>query len=101
MADIARKELLAGLRSLRPKLEREGVTSLVLFGSRARGENRVDSDIDVMIDIAEGRKFSLLDLAGVAHQIEDSFGLPANIFMRRSLDSEFLAEARKSGITVF
>src|SRR5437899_3136422 len=101
MADVARKELLAGLRSLRRELELEGVTSLVLFGSRARGDNRIDSDIDVMIDVAEGHKFSLLDLVGVAHRIEDNFRLPANIFMRRNLDPDFLAEARKSGIRIF
>jgi uncharacterized protein len=101
MASIARKDLLAGLRSLRPELEREGVIGLVLFGSRARGDNRLDSDIDVLIDVEEGRKFSLLDLVGVAHSIEDVFGLPANIFMRRSLDPDFLAETRKSGIKIF
>ena len=101
MADIARKDLLTGLRSLRPDLEREGVTGLLLFGARARGDNRLDSDIDVLIDVEEDRKFSLLDLVGVAHHIEDVFGLPANIFTRRSLDPDFLAEARKSGIKIF
>ena len=98
MTDLARKDLLAGLRSLRPELEREGVAGLTLFGSRARGDNRLDSDIDIMIDIEAGRKFSLLDLVGVAHHVEDVFGLPANIFMRRSVDPDFLAEARKSEI---
>src|SRR5436190_23842315 len=101
MASIAREALLAGLRSLRPELEREGVTGLVLFGSRARGDNRLDSDIDLMIEVEAGRKFSLLDLVGVAHHVEDNFGLPANIFMRRSLDRDFLAEARKSEIKIF
>jgi predicted nucleotidyltransferase len=101
MTDIARKDLLAGLRSLRSELEREGVTSVVLFGSRARGDNRLDSDIDIMIEVEKGRKFSLIDLVGVAHHIEDAFGLPANIFMRRSLDADFLAEVGKSEIRIF
>jgi hypothetical protein len=54
-----------------------------------------------MIDIEKGRKFSLIDLVGVAHHIEDVFGVPANIFMRRSLDADFLAEALKSEIKIF
>jgi predicted nucleotidyltransferase len=96
--DIARKELLAGPSFFAARARARGVAGLTLFGSRARGDNRLDSDIDIMIDIEAGRKFSLLDLVGVAHHVEDVFGLPANIFMRRSLDPDFLAEARKSEI---
>lgn len=99
--DLAREELVADLRALRPAFEREGVTAMVLFGSRARGDNRLGSDIDLMIDIAQGRKFSLLDLVGVAHTIEDHFGLPANVFMRRSLDPDFLSAARAEELKVF
>jgi predicted nucleotidyltransferase len=89
MADVAREELSASLRSPRPELEREGVTSLVLFASRPWGDTRIDSDIAVMIDVAEGRKFSSL------------VGLPASIFMRRTMDLDFLAEGRGSGLKVF
>jgi predicted nucleotidyltransferase len=74
---------------------------MVLFGSRARRDNRPDSDIDVMIDVAKGTKFSLLDLVGVAHTIEDHFGLPAHVFMRRSLDRDFLEAAREDEVEVF
>ncbi len=60
--DLDRDALLARLRALRPAFEREGITRMWLIGSRARGDNRADSDIDLMIEIDEGRKFSLLDL---------------------------------------
>ena len=42
----------------------EGVTALSIFGSRARGDARLDSDLDVLIDVDPDLRFSLLDLAG-------------------------------------
>jgi predicted nucleotidyltransferase len=101
MRDIAQDALLAELRALRPELERTGVTHVALFGSRARRDNRPDSDIDLLIEVDESRKFSLIDLVGVAQRIEDRLGLPANLFMQRSLDPAFLAEARSEQIEVF
>ena len=101
MRDIRREDLLAELAALRPALERDGVRHLTLFGSRARQDHRPDSDVDVMIEVDEAKKFSMLDVVGVAHTIEDKVGLPANIFMRRSLDQRFLESARSDLIEVF
>lgn len=101
MHDIDREELLAELRSLKSDLERRGVTRVALFGSRARRDNRPDSDVDLLIDVEEGRKFSLIDLVGIVHKVEDRTGLPANIFMRRSLEPDFLASVRNDQVPVF
>ena len=49
-----------------------GATSLRLFGSAARGESRSDSDIDLLVTLAEGR--SLLDLIGIEQDLEDLLG---------------------------
>jgi uncharacterized protein len=101
MRDLAREQLLAELRALQPELERRGVTHVVLFGSRARQDNSSSSDIDLAIDVEHDRRFSLIDLVGVGQRVEDRTGLPANIFMRRSLDSEFLAELSRDAVPVF
>lgn len=101
MGDLVRETLLAELRKLKRDLEREGVTHVALFGSRARRDNRPDSDVDLLIDIDEARKFSLIDLVGVAQKVEDHLGLSANIFMRRSLEPDFVASVRREQIPVF
>ena len=101
MRDIKREELLAELRALRPKFAQDGVTHMALFGSRARRDNRPDSDVDLLIEIDEGRKFSLLDLVGVGHIIEDNLGMPASIVMRRSITDEFAEETRNELVEVF
>lgn len=87
MREIARDELLAELRALKPQLEREGVAHLSLFGSRARGDNRPDSDVDLIVDVASGRKFGL-EAVGVFNIVENQLGLPSSIVTRRGLAND-------------
>jgi predicted nucleotidyltransferase len=96
MSDIARDTLLSELLALRPVLERKGITHVALFGSRARRDNRADSDIDLLVDIDDARAFSLLDLVGIAHDVEDRIGLPANLFARRTLTPSSLPRCAAS-----
>jgi predicted nucleotidyltransferase len=99
--DIARDQLVAELRALRPAFDADGVAHMTLFGSRSRGDNRPDSDVDLMIDVAPERKFSLLDLSGVALTVEDRIGLSGNVFLRRSAAPELVEEAARDGIAIF
>lgn len=101
MADIGRDELMADLRRLQPRLVATGVTGLALIGSRARADNRPDSDVDLLIDVDDTRKFSLLDLVGVGHIVEDETGVPANVFMRRSLSESFMRTTSRDELRVF
>ena len=94
-------EVIAKLESLRAELETEGVEHLAIFGSRARGDNSQTSDLDLLVDAAPSSKFSILNLVGVEHIVADSAGLPANAFMRRSLDSSFRNSISSDVIEVF
>jgi predicted nucleotidyltransferase len=46
-------EIISKLRAHENELRAAGVTSLALFGSAARGEQREDSDIDVVVKLSE------------------------------------------------
>jgi hypothetical protein len=48
-----------------------------VYGSVARGEAGPDSDIDILVDMDDGR--SLLDLAGLHLDLEDLLGFPVEI----------------------
>ena len=48
---------------------KRGAKNVRVFGSRARGEGGGESDIDLLVDLEEGR--SLLDLIGLEHAVED------------------------------
>ncbi|RYE58448.1 MAG: nucleotidyltransferase domain-containing protein [Rhizobiaceae bacterium] len=76
---------------------------MALFGSRARRDNRPDSDVDLVVEISEEAddNFSLLDLIGIAHIIEDNVGIEANLFMRRSLNDSFRWTVGRDQVNVF
>ncbi len=82
---MTRDEIITKLRANAEALKAEGVSKLAIFGSRARGDEREDSDLDVLIEIASDTEFSLLNLSGVALLVEDVTGLNAQVSLRRSL----------------
>jgi len=103
MRNLDREELITELRRLRPQFEGRGVTHMALFGSRARRDNRPDSDVDLIIEISDlaDEKFSLLDLAGIYGVIEDELGLESSLLMRRSLDDSFRWTVDRDQVVVF
>ena len=102
MRDLSREQLLAELRALRPEFEREGVAHMTLFGSRARGDNEPDSDIDIVVDGQEGHKFGL-EAVGVFLIIQDRLGLPSSIVPRSGLElaPDFGRTALRDAVPVF
>lgn len=100
MAELttSREAIVAKLRETAPALRAEGVTKLAIFGSRARGDARDDSDLDVLIDVDPKANFSLLNLVGIEHIVENATGLKAQASMRTSLNPR-LAERIADDIT--
>ena len=99
--ELSRNEIIASLRGLEPALRKRGVTSLAIFGSRSRGDARKDSDLDVLVEIKDDIKFSLLDLIGVQHIIKDATGLEIQAEMRRSLEPRFAERIADDIVEVF
>jgi hypothetical protein len=94
--------LLAELRALRPEFERRGVTRMALFGSRARGDNRPDSDVDLVVNIEPGRKFSMLDAIGLGHIVQDRLGLETNVtVIDKYADPKFTRNVEQDRALVF
>lgn len=101
LVELSREEIILVLRRLSPKLRALGISGLAIFGSRARGDQRQESNLDVLVEVPTTRKFSALDLVGVSHVISDELGIPANMFMRRSLDPKMEQTIRPDVVEIF
>jgi hypothetical protein len=80
---------------IRRIVSNHGGSNPFLFGSVARGEARGDSDIDLLIDLGQGR--TLFDLAAMRAELEDLLGVPIDVVATSGLEGdvrdEVLAEA--------
>jgi predicted nucleotidyltransferase len=89
------KEILDVLRKGKPYLQENfGLVSIGLFGSYAKGTQRPDSDIDVLVEFTEPR-FDFL--AGVQIYLEDRLGKPVEVIRKRKgLSERFLRRIEES-----
>jgi len=75
---------LEGLKSkIIPVLERYEVKRAGVFGSFVRGEQKEDSDIDILVEF-KGDK-SLLDLAGLKIELEENLHRKVDVLTYNSL----------------
>ena len=79
----------------------EGATALFIYGSRARGTHRPDSDLDVFVDYDPGKKFTLFNLAGVKLLIEDELNIEAHVTTRDSLHPKLKDEIERQAVRVY
>jgi len=72
MQTATNSKFLDQLEARREDLLRFGVNRVGVFGSCLRGEERADSDLDVLVDFAPGRK-TLANLVDLADFLEALF----------------------------
>lgn len=53
-----------------PLLKKNDVVKAGIFGSYARGEQKKKSDVDILIEVEKGKKFSLFDLVGLEDELK-------------------------------
>jgi predicted nucleotidyltransferase len=63
------------------------VASLELFGSRARGTARADSDVDLLVTFADGRTPGL-GFVTFAEELESLFSRPVDLLMRETVERD-------------
>ena len=61
---------------------------VTLFGSRANGNNREDSDIDLIVEFPEGT--TLLNHISLQNKLADIFGINVDVVSRGGLEGSFI-----------
>jgi uncharacterized protein len=80
-----RQDILDRLKANEAELRARGVSHAALFGSRARGDNRLDSDTDIMIEIDPEATVTVYDYVGLKEFIASLFDGPVDVVNRDGL----------------
>jgi predicted nucleotidyltransferase len=81
-----RASLIDVLKTYDAALRENGATGLFVFGSRARGTDRPDSDLDLFIDYNPASRVpNMLRLMQIEDAISEALGIPVTITTRNAL----------------
>lgn len=101
VAEIPLQTVVLKLKQLPPALRAAGVKRLYIFGSRARGDARPDSDLDVLVETTSRQETPRFDFFKVLHLIEDEVGLTTQISMRDLLKPRMAERIADDLVEVF
>ena len=83
---ITKEEILNTLAKDKPELQRRfKVNKMALFGSYARGEQRADSDVDILVEVDPSIG---LDFVTLAERIEQLLGVGVDLVSSRAVTSK-------------
>ena len=85
-------------RIAEPIAEEYGLKSLYLVGSRARGDNRPDSDYDFCFEM---KKPSAMKAAGLMDKLSKAFNKEVDLIDRTVATGEFLDRINKDGVLIY
>jgi len=100
-AVMKRDQILHRLKEAEAALRAQGVAHAALFGSVARGEDRPDSDIDIMIEIAPDSRVDLFRYVGIVQYIEELFPVPVDVANREGLKPFVRPSAERDAVYAF
>ena len=95
------QEILARLREHETALRARGVNHAALFGSHARGDNRPDSDIDIMIEVDPAARIGVYEYVALKDYIAELFDGPVDVVSRDGLKPYVRPAATADAIYAF
>ena len=95
------QEIRETLRCSEHTLRARGVVHVALFGSIARGDNRPDSDIDILIEFDLNAHVTVFDYVGVKDFIASLFSQPVDVIDREALKPYLRAPSERDAVYAF
>ena len=94
-------EIIARLQENEPVLRARGVRHVALFGSRARRDNRPDSDIDILVEIAPEAPVGLFEYVAITQYLADLFPVRVEVADRSTLKPLVRPSAEREAVYAF
>lgn len=78
-------------------LKEQGAKKIAVFGSYAKGEEKPESDIDIIVEFSE--KKSLLELVRIERELSENLGIKVDLLTEKSI-SPYLIDGIKEEMEV-
>jgi hypothetical protein len=96
-----REEVIGTLKENEPALRARGIRHAALFGSLARGDNRSDSDIDIMVEIDPAVSIGIYEYVALKDYVASLFDARVDVVNRDNLKPYVKPAATADAIYAF
>jgi uncharacterized protein len=99
--DMNAQDAIATLRRYENALRERGVAHAAVFGSVARGDNRQDSDLDILVEFEPGSEGTIYDYVRFKEYVAGLFEGPVDVIDRAALKPHLRAPAARDVVYAF
>ncbi len=96
-----REQIIMALRAKETSLRSMGVAHAALFGSRARGDHHLASDIDIVLDLDPAAHVTIYDLVGIRDYLGNLFAHPVDVVTRKGVKASIAPGVESSSFYAF
>ena len=89
------------LQDYEPELKAAGILHLRIFGSVARGEASAESDIDLIADFDQAKRYTLVTMSHLENRLADILGVKVDLSPAHSLKEPVREQAAREAIVAF
>ena len=100
---MKRDDVIEKLRASQDLIRQDGVAHVYLFGSVARGDNKPDSDVDVLIEPYDDASFDMFKVGSTYMTVQDVLGCEIDVMvLSDALQSKRIGDdVRRDMVSVF